>query len=48
LEESCTLIRNNVALKGKTTTVEYLPSNQVVGGSNLSGRAIIINDLQRP
>ena len=26
-------------LKGKKTTVEYLASNQVVGSSNLSGRA---------
>ena len=30
-----------VALKGEKTTVEYVSSNQVVGGSNLSGRAII-------
>ena len=30
-----------VALNGKKTTVEYVSSNQVVGSSNLSGRAII-------
>ena len=29
-----------VALKGETTTVEYVSSNQVVGGSTPSGRAI--------
>ena len=31
----------NAALKGKETTVGYLASNQVVGGSSPSGRAII-------